>query len=410
MQYCEGGDLDRTIQHASSNGIILKEHLVVKWMSQIALALFHLQSHNIVHRDIKPVNILLYDNREIAVLADFGLAADLSNSQQTEAYREVGTPYYTSPEMINGEQCTLASDCWSFGVCVFELMALRPPFPGETTLALVRNILQSSPDFDAIPVDTYSADLRIVVEGLLNKNAMQRSSIKDFLCSPSVSNRAFRVVTNYRPKCLEERLKRFNYRFLTNQIEQLDIKPSASAPPTELSPLYQVDEEVELFTPLDMKESKGMSTQSISKKPADLPSLALTPTVLHTQMSENSLLSSRINTTRDVNGITSARGYSLANASTYTRKMSSDSLLTPKKSARRVNLTPSPTLSSSSLINSSAIAQLMMDDQADIDRSDSSPPRTPSLPSISPTRLSPPAGSHSLPQLNSKTVSPTTQP
>lgn len=84
-----------------------------------------------IHRDIKPVNILLTDNGswfifffntfvgEVALLADFGLATTLSSmKERTAVTPEVGTPYYTSPEMINNDPCDMAIDYWAFGECI----------------------------------------------------------------------------------------------------------------------------------------------------------------------------------------------------------------------------------------------------------------------------------------------------
>lgn len=82
--------------------------------------------------------------------------------------------------MISNEPCTLATDCWSLGnflitllfqfdegVCFFELLALKLPFDGDTTVALVKSILQDQPDLSLIPANYYSPEIFVPLEGLL---------------------------------------------------------------------------------------------------------------------------------------------------------------------------------------------------------------------------------------------------
>lgn len=91
--------------------------------------------------------------------------------------------------MISNERCTLATDCWSLGVCLFEMLALKLPFDGDTTVALVKSILQDQPDLSLIPPNFYSPEIFIPLEGLLLKDPSTRMTINQFLLTPPINGR-----------------------------------------------------------------------------------------------------------------------------------------------------------------------------------------------------------------------------
>ena len=110
----------------------IHEEVIWKIYAQIACALKESHSHMeknvckpILHRDIKPANIFL-DSRQNIKIGDFGLAKELSSSK-TNAHTNVGTPFYMSPELINGKSYDERSDIWSLGCLLYELACLKPP-------------------------------------------------------------------------------------------------------------------------------------------------------------------------------------------------------------------------------------------------------------------------------------------
>jgi len=108
----------------------------------------------VIHRDIKPSNILL-DESGHAKVADFGIAKIAEEANQTTTGTLFGTASYLAPERIAGESATPASDLYAVGVLLFEVFAGRPPFRGETPLALVQSIAQGVQE----PLSEFRSDI-----------------------------------------------------------------------------------------------------------------------------------------------------------------------------------------------------------------------------------------------------------
>ena len=134
------------------------------------LAVAHEQG--VIHRDIKPENILISE-KGIPKLADFGLAR-ASDQRITETGIFLGTPQYASPEQCNAAELTPASDLYSLGVVLYELLAGRPPYEAPTPLTLFKKILMEAPE----PLVNYCPDLPpsliALIERLLEKDPKSR--------------------------------------------------------------------------------------------------------------------------------------------------------------------------------------------------------------------------------------------
>jgi serine/threonine-protein kinase len=109
---------------------------VVEVSTQVLAALDHAHGHGIVHRDVKPENILIAEDGTVKV-ADFGLARAFADSTISQAEGTVtGTVQYLAPEQIQGEPADPRTDLYALGVVMFELLTGNPPFSGETSLAI----------------------------------------------------------------------------------------------------------------------------------------------------------------------------------------------------------------------------------------------------------------------------------
>ncbi|MBX9792478.1 MAG: serine/threonine protein kinase [Pirellulales bacterium] len=134
---------------------------------QVAAALVKAAEGGIIHRDIKPENILLTRSGEVKV-ADFGLArlADAGPGPNlTQVGVTMGTPLYMSPEQVQGQALDARSDLYSLGVTTYHMLAGKPPFEGESALAVAVQHLRNEP----VPLETLRGDLPISLCRLVHR-------------------------------------------------------------------------------------------------------------------------------------------------------------------------------------------------------------------------------------------------
>jgi serine/threonine protein kinase len=157
--------------------------LIIDIAIQIAAALNTAHDNNIIHRDIKPENIMIRDDGLVKIL-DFGLAKlhsvgppspdvdELTHIQvNTERGIVMGTAQYLSPEQARAKEVDSRTDIWSLGVIIYEMIAGKRPFDGETTADVVAGILRAEPE----PIrERAGDDLQHVVDLALKKNADER--------------------------------------------------------------------------------------------------------------------------------------------------------------------------------------------------------------------------------------------
>ncbi|MBW1767257.1 MAG: protein kinase [Deltaproteobacteria bacterium] len=136
MEFLEGEDLQRYCR----KGSLLPLRKILNIIGEAATALDYAHSQGVIHRDIKPGNIMLLKNGRIKV-TDFGIAKAMSDSK-TKSGIILGTPNYMSPEQINGQEIDGRSDIFSLGVLFFELLTGRLPFQGKTLANLFFQITQ----------------------------------------------------------------------------------------------------------------------------------------------------------------------------------------------------------------------------------------------------------------------------
>ncbi len=180
MEYIEGHMLYDEI----SGGKIFSEAEALRVVLQVARALEHAHSQGLIHRDVKPKNIMITPEGN-AKLVDMGLARNISDSglAQAEAGKAYGTPYYISPEQIRGEvDIDFRADIYSLGATLYHMVTGRVPFDAATPTAVMHKHLKDP----LIPPDhintALSAGLGEVVEVMMNKDRNRRySSTADLL-------------------------------------------------------------------------------------------------------------------------------------------------------------------------------------------------------------------------------------
>ena len=126
MEYLEGGSVYERLRHGR-----VSEEQALAWLDQAAAALDEAHASGVVHRDVKPANLLLDRDGNVRV-SDFGIASTTGSDTLTTPGMVLGTPGYLSPEQARGEPATAASDRYALGVVAFELLTGRRPFAGDT--------------------------------------------------------------------------------------------------------------------------------------------------------------------------------------------------------------------------------------------------------------------------------------
>lgn len=150
----------------------VKDVLRIGMQAALGLAAAHAQG--LVHRDVKPANILLETNVDRVLLTDFGLARAVDDATLTRTGIIAGTPQYMSPEQANGDAIDPRSDLFSLGSVLYAMCTGRPPFRAETTFGVLRRIRETSPrSLREINPDIPEWLERIVLK-LLSKDASER--------------------------------------------------------------------------------------------------------------------------------------------------------------------------------------------------------------------------------------------
>jgi eukaryotic-like serine/threonine-protein kinase len=168
MEYCEGRSLKDAIRSESP----LDVRRAIAITKQILLAARFAHRRNVIHRDLKPHNVILDPEGNVKV-TDFGIAR-AGASDITQAGAIMGTAQYLSPEQAQGRPVTQASDVYSVGVVLYELLTGQAPFEGESAVAIALKHVNQPPPAPRDLVPTISPDLNAVVLKALAKDTKDR--------------------------------------------------------------------------------------------------------------------------------------------------------------------------------------------------------------------------------------------
>jgi hypothetical protein len=161
MAFIPGQSLQQRLDR--SGPLELKEILRIGFQTAAGLAAAHAQG--LVHRDIKPANIMLENGIERVRITDFGLARAVDDASVTQNGFVAGTPQYMAPEQARGEPVDQRADLFSLGSTLYAMATGRPPFRGNSTLAVIRQLCDEQP----VPVRSLNADIPAWLEGIIGK-------------------------------------------------------------------------------------------------------------------------------------------------------------------------------------------------------------------------------------------------
>ncbi len=131
MEYLEGGNLEDLLLLYSNRKV--PEVMVLKLIEQISKGMLDIHKHRIIHKDLKPQNIMLTKSGSIKIM-DFGISETFRSSKsRLKETSKSGTPIYMSPEQLLGQNVGRESDIWSFGVMMYELLIGKPMFTGSSS-------------------------------------------------------------------------------------------------------------------------------------------------------------------------------------------------------------------------------------------------------------------------------------
>lgn len=180
LEFLRGRDLSRHLRACGS----VSPETAAAWVLQACEALAQAHRAGIVHRDIKPSNLFLTETNHDPVLKvlDFGIAkwqsADASSASLTQSDRLLGSPRYMSPEQIRGSRgLGPATDVWSLGVVLHELIAGTPPFVEEAASAVLAAIVADPPEPLGVAAPGVPAPLAELVARCLDKEASRRCTL-----------------------------------------------------------------------------------------------------------------------------------------------------------------------------------------------------------------------------------------
>ncbi len=173
MEYAELGDLYTLIKHYKRHNKYFDELLLWRIAYEVLTGLEYLHSNNIIHRDIKCLNLFLSKDHHVKI-GDLGVST-ISAFGGMHCTR-VGTPLYLSPELVKQIPYDYKTDIWSFGCSLYHLASLEPPFTGNNLIVLGNNIVKGRPK--ELP-SIYSNELKLFIDKMLTKKPEKRPSSKE---------------------------------------------------------------------------------------------------------------------------------------------------------------------------------------------------------------------------------------
>jgi len=183
LEYAPHGDLETYISKSFKKNRGINEKIIDRVILQVKEAISCLHNNNIIHRDIKSSNILIFDRKNVKI-SDFGVSKLLENN--IFARSSIGTPYYMSPAIVRGDKYSYNVDYWALGCLIYKMVTNRYPFEAENLPKLVKKIKESKYNKYSIP-DKYKKLIIDLLNPTYDKELLdidlkrRNSEIEDFI-------------------------------------------------------------------------------------------------------------------------------------------------------------------------------------------------------------------------------------
>lgn len=170
MEFIDGQNLKEIIKNEGT----LDEYTALDITKQIAMALSAAHKKGIVHRDIKPHNILISNEGRIVKVADFGIAKAVSNSTMTNIGSIIGSVHYFSPEQAKGKFVTSNADLYSLGIVLYEMLIGKVPFRGDSPISIALQHINDEIEFTPEEKVSTPQSVRTIIKKLTEKSSVNR--------------------------------------------------------------------------------------------------------------------------------------------------------------------------------------------------------------------------------------------
>ncbi len=170
MEFVDGKNLKEIIQDEGT----LDEYTALDITKQIAMALSAAHKKGIIHRDIKPHNILISNEGRVVKVADFGIAKAVSNSTMTNIGSIIGSVHYFSPEQAKGKFVTNNADLYSLGIVLYEMLIGKVPFRGDSPISIALQHINDDIDFTSEEKVRIPQSVRTTIKKLTEKSSADR--------------------------------------------------------------------------------------------------------------------------------------------------------------------------------------------------------------------------------------------
>lgn len=170
MEYIDGQNLKDIIKNEGT----LDEYTALDITKQIAMALSAAHKKGIVHRDIKPHNILISNEGRIVKVADFGIAKAVTNSTMTNIGSIIGSVHYFSPEQAKGNHVNATADLYSLGIVLYEMIIGRVPFRGDSPISIALQHINEDVEFTSEEKVSIPQSVRTIIKKLTEKSSENR--------------------------------------------------------------------------------------------------------------------------------------------------------------------------------------------------------------------------------------------